>query len=133
VVLDSLNGYANAMPGEDFLHLHLHELVTYLNQQGVLTLMVVAQHGMVGPMGTPIDISYLADTVMLFRFFEAVGQVRKAVSVMKKRSGPHENTLRELTMTATAVTIGDPLSNFQGVLTGVPHLVGGTRSLNEMR
>jgi circadian clock protein KaiC len=126
VVLDSLNGYINAMPHEEYLHLHLHELVTYLNQQGVLSLMILAQHGLMGPMGVPVDVSYLADTVMLFRFFEAMGEVKKAVSVIKKRSGAHETTLRELRMTSKGVLIGDPLSNFQGVLTGVPELVGGS-------
>lgn len=125
VVLDSLNGYINAMPQEEFLHLHLHELVTYLNQQGVMTLMILAQHGLVGPMGTPVDISYLADSVLVFRFFEALGEIKKAISVIKKRSGPHENAVRELRMTSKGVVLGEPLSEFQGVLTGVPRLVGG--------
>ena len=125
VVLDSLNGYINAMPQEDFLQLHLHELVTYLNQQGVMTLMVLAQSGLIGPMGTPIDVSYLADGVVVFRYFEAMGEVKKAVSVIKKRSGAHENTVRELRMTAKGVIVGEPLTNFQGVLTGVPQIVGG--------
>ncbi|HYG53678.1 MAG TPA: ATPase domain-containing protein [Burkholderiales bacterium] len=127
VVLDSLNGYVNAMPQEDFLHLHLHELATYLNQQGVMTLMILAQSGLIGPMGTPIDISYLADAVMVFRYFEALGEVKKAVSVIKKRSGPHENTVREIRMTAKGVAVSEPLTEFQGVLTGVPQIVGGTR------
>jgi circadian clock protein KaiC len=125
VVLDSLNGYTNAMPQEEFLHLHLHELVTYLNQQGVLTLMILAQHGLVGAMGTPVDVSYLADSVVVFRFFEALGAVKKAISVIKKRSGPHENTVRELRMTEKGISLGEPLSEFQGVLTGVPRIVGG--------
>ena len=127
VVLDSLNGYVNAMPQEDFLHLHLHELVTYLNQQGVMTLMILAQTGLIGPMGTPIDVSYLADSVMVFRYFEALGEVKKAVSVIKKRSGAHENTVREIRMTGKGVHVGEPLRNFQGVLTGVPQIVGGER------
>ncbi|HZQ75116.1 MAG TPA: ATPase domain-containing protein [Burkholderiales bacterium] len=126
VVLDSLNGYVNAMPNEDYLYLHLHELLTYLNQQGVLTLMILAQHGLVGPMGAPVDVSYLADTVILTRFFEARGAVKKAISVIKKRSGPHENTLRELTMLKTGIALGAPLTEFEGVLTGVPRLVGGS-------
>ena len=126
VVLDSLNGYTNAMPQEEFLHLHLHELVTYLNQQGVMTLMILAQHGLLGAMTAPVDVSYLADSVIVFRFFEALGSVKKAVSVIKKRSGPHENTVRELRMTEKGIVLGEPLTEFQGVLAGVPRLVGGT-------
>jgi circadian clock protein KaiC len=127
VILDSLNGYITAMPHEEFLHLHLHELLTYLNQQGVTTIMILAQHGLVGPMGTPIDVSYLADSVIITRFFEALGNIRKAISIIKKRSGPHEGTVRELTMTAGGVQVGEPLSDFQGVLTGVPSYLGGGR------
>ena len=125
VVLDSLNGYITAMPHEEFLHLHLHELLTYLNQQGVMTMMVLAQHGLVGPMGTPIDVSYLADSVVLTRYFEALGNIRKAISIIKKRSGPHEAAVREMTLTAEGIVIGPPLSDFQGVLTGVPSYLGG--------
>jgi circadian clock protein KaiC len=127
VILDSLNGYITAMPHEEFLHLHLHELLTYLNQQGVMTMMVLAQHGLVGPMGSPIDVSYLADTVIITRFFEALGNIRKAISIIKKRSGPHEAAVRELTMSAGGVVIGPPLTDFQGVLTGVPAYLGGER------
>lgn len=126
IILDSLNGYVNSMPSEDYLYLHLHELLTYLNQQGVLTLMILAQHGLVGPMGAPVDVSYLADTVILTRFFEARGAVRKAISVIKKRSGPHETTLRELTMTKKGIELGKPLVDFEGVLTGVPRMLGGS-------
>lgn len=125
VVLDSLNGYVNAMPHEDFLHLHLHELLSYLNQRGVVTIMVLAQHGLVGPMGVPVDISYLADTVMLMRFFEARGAMKKAVSVVKKRTGFHEDTIRELTLSPRGVVIGQPLAEFEGVMTGVPRVLGG--------
>lgn len=125
VVLDSLNGYVNAMPQEDFLHLHLHELLGYLNQRGVVTVMVLAQHGLVGPMGAPVDISYLADTVMLTRFFEARGAMKKAISVIKKRTGAHENTIRELTMSESGIDIGEPLVSFEGVMTGVPRVLGG--------
>jgi circadian clock protein KaiC len=125
VVLDSLNGYVNAMPQEDFLHLHLHELLSYLNQRGVVTIMVLAQHGLVGPMGVPVDISYLADTVMLMRFFEARGAMKKAVSVIKKRTGFHEDTIRELTLSPRGVVIGQPLAEFEGVMTGVPRVLGG--------
>jgi len=125
VVLDSLNGYANAMPQEDYLHLHLHELLSYLNQKGVCTIMVLAQHGLVGPMGSPVDVSYLADTVLLTRFFEARGAMKKAVSVIKKRSGAHEDTIRELTMSRHGIRLGDPLDDFEGVMTGVPRFLGG--------
>ena len=125
VILDSLNGYVTAMPHEEFLYLHLHELLTYLNQQGVLTIMVLAQHGLIGPMGTPIDVSYLADSVIITRFFEALGTLRKAISIIKKRSGPHENAVRELIMAPGGISVGPPLSEFQGVLTGVPAYLGG--------
>ena len=130
VVLDSLNGYVTAMPHEEFLHLHLHELLTYLNHRGVMTLMVLAQHGLIGPMGAPIDVSYLADSVIITRFFEAVGRIRKAITIIKKRSGPHESTVRELLMSANGVSVGPPLEDFQGVLTGVPTYLGGERGGN---
>jgi circadian clock protein KaiC len=125
VVLDSLNGYVNAMPGEEFLHLHLHELLTYLNQRGVVSIMILSQHGLIGAMGTPVDVSYIADTVMLMRFFESRGSIKKAVSVIKKRSGHHETTIRELTMSSSGVHLGEPLVNFEGVMTGVPRHLGG--------
>ena len=125
VVLDSLNGYVNAMPQEEFLHLHLHELLTYLNQRGVVTIMTLAQHGLIGSMGTPVDVSYLADTVMLMRFFEAKGAIRKAVSVVKKRTGDHETTIRELQMHTRGVELSEPLVHFEGVMTGVPRYIGG--------
>ena len=127
VVLDSLNGYVNAMPQEEFLHLHLHELLSYLSQQGVMTVMVLAQHGLIGNMGTPIDVSYLADSVIITRFFEALGTIRKAISIIKKRSGAHEGAVRELKMTTRGVDVGPPLEEFQGVLTGVPAYLGGNR------
>ena len=127
VVLDSLNGYINAMPDEEFLHLHLHELLSYLNQQGVMTVMILAQHGLIGPMGAPVDVSYLADSVIITRFFEALGNIRKAISIIKKRSGAHETTVRELTMQHNGVTVGPALTEFQGVLTGVPSYLGGGR------
>jgi len=124
VVLDSLNGYVNAMPQEDFLHLHLHELLSYLNGKGVVTIMILAQHGLVGAMGAPVDVSYLADTVFLMRFFEARGALKKAVSVVKKRSGYHEDTIREFRMARNGLVVGEPLFNFQGVMTGVPQFLG---------
>ena len=124
IVLDSLNGYVNAMPQEDYLSLHLHELLSFLNQRGVVTIMIIAQHGLMGSMGVPVDVSYLADTVLLTRFFEARGSVRKAISVIKKRSGAHETTIRDLSMTKDGVVIGPALNEFEGVLTGVPRWVG---------
>jgi circadian clock protein KaiC len=125
VILDSLNGYVNAMPQEDFLHLHLHELLSFLNQRGVVTIMVLAQHGLIGQAGAPVDVSYLADAVILMRFFEARGSIKKAVSIIKKRSGPHENTIREMTMSPQGIVIGEPLVAFEGVMTGVPKYLGG--------
>ncbi len=119
VVIDSLNGYMNSMPEEPFLVVHLHELLTFLRHRGVVSLLVMAQHGMLGDVQAPADITFLADTVVYLRFFETGGHVRKAISVMKKRSGDHENTIRELTM-KNGIHVGRPLTEFQGVLTGVP-------------
>ena len=127
VVLDSLNGYMTAMPHEEYLHLHLHELLTHLNQQGVMTIMILAQHGLITPMGSPIDISYLADSVIITRYFEALGAIRKAISIIKKRSGPHEGAVRELGMSQGGVRVGPPIDDFQGVLSGVPSYLGGQR------
>jgi circadian clock protein KaiC len=121
VVIDSLTGYLNSMPHEEFLAAQLHELLTYLGNRGVVTFMVVAQQGIMGNhMATPIDASYLADSIVLFRYFEAKGEVRKAISVAKKRGGSHENTIRELTIDAGGIRVGEPLSQFQGVLSGMP-------------
>jgi circadian clock protein KaiC len=123
VTIDTLNGYMHAMPEAQFLSAQLHELLAYLGQLGVLTLLVVAQHGMVGAnMNTPIDVSYLADTVLLFRYYEYGGEVRKALSVVKRRYGAHENTIRELSFDR-AIVVGEPLARFRGVLTGVPMLI----------
>ncbi len=127
VVIDSLNGYLNSMPEARFLAIQLHELLVYLGQKGVTTILVVAQHGLVGPMETPIDASYLADSVILLRYFEAQGRVRQAISVLKKRSGAHERTIRELEFRAGGVRIGEPLVAFHGVLSGIPSYVGQTR------
>ena len=125
IVIDSLNGYLNAMPEERFLTIQLHELLTYLGQQGVVTILIVAQHGLLGSgMQTPIDTSYLADVVVLFRYFETAGTIRQAISVMKKRTGEHERTLRELTLGADGIHVGAPLKEFQGILTGVPNFQG---------
>lgn len=129
VIIDSLNGYLNAMPEERFLAIHLHELFSYLNQKGILTLLVVAQHGMVVGAGAPVgdlDVSYLADTVLLFRYFEARAEIRQAVGVFKKRTGAHERAIRELRITAAGVTVGDTLVGFRGVMTGVPQYDGRT-------
>jgi circadian clock protein KaiC len=121
VVIDSLNGYMHAMPEEQFLTLQLHELLMYLGQMGVVTLMVVAQHGFVGAsMQSPIDVSYLADSVMMFRHFEAQGRLRKAISMVKKRTGAHESMIRELVIGPRGLTVGRPLENFRGILTGIP-------------
>jgi circadian clock protein KaiC len=124
VVIDSLNGYQSAMPEEQALLLHMHELLQYLNRQGASTFMTVAQHGLVGEMKAPIDITYLADTVILLRFFEAMGRVRRAMSVIKKRSGQHEDTIREFRIEPHGLSIGAPLEEFHGILRGVPDYQG---------
>lgn len=125
VVIDSLNGYLNSMPEESFLNAQLHELLTYLARKGVTTILVAAQHGIMGMTGTtPIDTSYLADSVILLRFFEDRGTIKKAISVVKKRSGPHEATIRELHFDQEGVHLSEPLNQFRGVLTGVPVMQG---------
>lgn len=121
VLIDSMNGYLNAMPEERFLTIQLHELLTYLGHQGVVTFLVVAQHGMLGSsMQTPLDTSYLADAVILFRYFEFQGEVRQAISVVKKRGGLHERSIREFTLNETGLRVGQPLRDFHGILSGVP-------------
>lgn len=129
VVIDSLNGYQAAMPEEQFLLLHIHELLQYLNRQGVATFLTVAQHGLVGDMKAPVDVTYLADTVILLRFFEALGRVRRAISVIKKRMGKHENTIREFQIDAHGISLGEALENFHGVLRGVPTFTGDNGGL----
>ena len=129
VVIDSLNGYQAAMPEENSLILHMHELLQYLNRRGAATFMTVAQHGLVGDMKAPVDVTYLADTVILLRYFEALGSVRRAVSVIKKRMGVHESTIREYRISRRGLTIGEPLEEFQGVLRGVPVYIGEGRPL----
>jgi circadian clock protein KaiC len=124
VVIDGLNGYHAAMPQEQSLILHLHELLQFLNRRGATTFLTAAQHGLIGNMHTPVDITYLADTVILLRYFEAAGRVRRAISVIKKRMGSHEDTIREYQITASGLRLGEPLRHFQGVLRGVPTLVG---------
>lgn len=125
VVIDSLNGYLNAMPDEKFLIIQLHELLTFLGQKGVATILIGAHQGLVGgQMISPVDASYLADAVILLRYFEAKGEVRQAISVVKKRGGSHERTIREFRMQDGRISVGESLSNFRGVLTGVPTLEG---------
>jgi circadian clock protein KaiC len=131
VVIDSLNGYQAAMPEEQALILHMHELLQYLNRRGASTFLTVAQHGLVGDMKAPVDVTYLADTVILLRYFEARGRVRRAISVIKKRTGAHEDTIREYRIGRDGITLGKPLMAFQGVLRGVPELVGEEAPLLE--
>jgi len=133
VIVDSLNGYQASMPEEQFLVLHIHELLQYLNRQGATTFLTVAQHGLVGEMKSPVDVTYLADTVVLLRYFEALGEVRRAVSVIKKRSGVHEGTIREYRIGAEGIEVGEPLAGFQGVLRGVPSFVGQDQVLMQRR
>ncbi len=124
VALDSLSGYQNAMPEEQFMLLQMHELLTYLNQRGVLTFLVLAQHGLVGQMQSPVDLTYLSDSVILLRFFEAFGELKRAISVIKKRTGAHEPSIREYKIDSSGIRVGEPLQSFSGVLTGVPRFVG---------
>jgi circadian clock protein KaiC len=134
VIIDSLNGFLNAMPGEKFLAMQLHELLGYLSQKGITTVMALAQHGFVGMnVDTPVDVSYLADTVLLFRYFEAAGEVKKALSVIKKRSGEHESTIRELVMKKGTIRVGDVLVEFEGVLTGSPKYRGKLAGLGRQK
>jgi circadian clock protein KaiC len=121
VVIDSLNGYLNAMPGERFLIIQLHELFKYLGQRNVATLLIAAQQGLIGmQMTSPVDATYLADAVILMRYYEAAGEVRQAISVLKKRGGAHERTIREFHLNHGKIEVGRPLREFRGVLTGVP-------------
>jgi circadian clock protein KaiC len=121
IVIDSLNGYLNAMPEERHLTIQLHELLMYLGQKGVATILIGAHQGLIGAqMNTPVDASYLADAVILLRYFEAQGEVRQAISVMKKRGGRHERTLREFRLDGGRISVGSTLRQFRGVLTGVP-------------
>ncbi|HLJ44659.1 MAG TPA: ATPase domain-containing protein [Bryobacteraceae bacterium] len=130
LIIDSLNGFLNAMPGEQLLTVQLHELFSFLNQHGVVTIMVMAQYGILGShMGSPVDLSYLADTVILLRYFEATGKVRKAISVVKKRSGAHEDSIRELRIGPGRIIVGDALDDFQGILSGIPIFLGEKQQL----
>jgi circadian clock protein KaiC len=130
IAIDSLNGYLNSMPGEQYLNNQLHELSSYLNQQGVVTILILAQHGLVASAEAPVDLSYLSDTVVSLRYFEAYGEVRQAISVIKKRSGGHEKTIREFKLeTGKGVRVGEPLRGFQGVLTGMPTFRGNKKQM----
>jgi circadian clock protein KaiC len=131
VVIDSLNGYQAAMPEENSLILHVHELLQYLNRRGAATFMTVAQHGLVGDMKAPVDVTYLADTVVLLRYFEAMGSVKRAMSIIKKRTGNHESKIREYLIGKNGLTIGGPLDGFQGILRGVPVYIGEGKPLLE--
>ena len=129
VIIDSLNGYLNAMPDGRFLILQMHELLSFLGQQGVLTILVLAQHGLVGPIETPLDISYLSDAVVMLRYFEFGGTVRRALSVVKKRSGNHEHTIREFQLTPQGIAVGPPLTEFKGIFAGTPEYIGDSTPL----
>lgn len=129
VVIDSLNGYQASMPEENALILHIHELLQYLNRQGATTFVTVAQHGLVGEMKAPVDVTYLSDTVVLLRFFEALGEVRRAISCVKKRTGAHEQTIREYRITDAGLWVGEPLRTFQGVFRGIPTFLKGDEAL----
>ncbi|MCA0058931.1 MULTISPECIES: ATPase domain-containing protein [unclassified Mesorhizobium] len=124
VVIDSLTGYLNAMSEEQHLVLQMHEILTYLNQKAVVTILLLANHGLIGQMSAPIDMTYLCDSVMLLRFFESGGRLRRAISVVKKRVGPHEDTIREFRIGGAGVTVGEPLADFRGILTGAPVFEG---------
>ena len=123
-MLDSLTGYQQAMPEENFLLLQMHEILTYLDQQNVLTFLILTQAGMIGQMQNPLDLTYLSDSVLLLRYFETEGEIRRAISAVKKRTGSHESSIREFRITAGGIDVGPRLEGFRGVLTGVPQYVG---------
>ena len=129
VLIDSLTGYMTAMSGQPHLAMQMHEMTTYLNQQGVVTILVLAQHGMIGRTETPVDLTYVSDTVVLLRFFEAGGRVRRAISVLKKRTGAHEDSIREFRIDTQGLRVGNVLTEFRGVLTGVPTFQGDRADL----
>jgi circadian clock protein KaiC len=129
IVIDSLNGFMNAMPGERLLTTHLHELLTYLGQRGVVTLLIGVQQGMLGPTAsTTLDTSYLADNIVMLRYFEARGEVKQAIAVFKKRGGYHERTLRRFKLSSDGIEVGEVLREFHGILTGVPQLAKPARA-----
>jgi circadian clock protein KaiC len=129
VIIDSLTGYLQAMPDERALLAQFHELLTYLGQHDVATILIMGQSGLIGTaMQSSVDVSYLADTVVLFRYFENAGRIRKAISVVKKRSGYHESHIREYSVSSAGVNVGEPLTQFRGILTGVPEFNGMEKS-----
>ncbi len=126
IAIDSLNAYLQAMPGEQYLTLQMHELLSYLNQQGVTTLLVLGQHGLIGEVRSDVDLSYLSDTTVLLRFFESSGRLRRAITVIKSRTANHALTIHELQLGHNGVRVGDPLEGFEGVLSGLPSYHGST-------
>ncbi|WP_375421907.1 ATPase domain-containing protein [uncultured Sphingomonas sp.] len=126
IVIDSLNAFLQAMPGEKFLMLQMHEMLSYLNQQGVITILILGQHGIIGDVRADVDLSYLSDTILMFRYFEAQGEMLKAVSVAKSRTTAHQNTIREFRLSSSGLVIGEPLKDFEGVMTGLPAYRGVT-------
>lgn len=126
IVIDSLNAYLQAMPGEKFLMLQMHEMLSYLNQQGVITILILGQHGIIGEVRSEVDLSYLSDTIVLFRYFEAQGNMLKAISVAKSRTTAHEASIREFRLGVGGIVIGEPLKDFEGVMTGLPTYRGTT-------
>lgn len=128
--IDSVNAYLQAMPGHRYLLLQMHELLSYLNQQGATTLMVLGQHGLLGDVSTEIDLSYLSDTIILFRYFEALGSVLSAVSVLKSRTSEHERTIRQFRVSTHGVEVGPPLNDFDGILAGLPRYTGKVAMMN---
>jgi len=131
VLIDSVNGYLMSTPQERFLLMQFHEWLGYLNRNGIVSILIVGQYGLIGNMQTPVDMSYLADTVVLLRYFEAGGEVQQAMSVLKKRTGKHERTIREFRIDKGGIQLGQPLKDFHGVLTGVPVYHGKGEGLME--
>jgi len=131
IIIDSVNGYLMSTPQERFLTMQFHELLGYMNRRGIVSILIVGQYGLIGNMQSPIDMSYLADTVVLLRYFEAGGEVRQAISVLKKRTGKHERTIREFRIATGGLKLGQPLREFRGVLTGVPVFEGKSSDLME--
>jgi circadian clock protein KaiC len=130
IVIDSLNAFLQAMPGEKYLILQMHEMLSYLNQQGVTTILVLGQHGLIGEVRSDVDLSYLSDTIVLFRYFEAHGEILKAVSVAKSRTTAHEASIREFRLGPKGMEIGQPLKDFEGVMSGLPSYRGTTPLLS---
>lgn len=132
-MIDSLNAYLQAMPNEQFLILQMHEMLTYLGQKGIVSLLILGLHGITGDVRSDVDLSYLSDTIVQLRYFEAHGEVRQAISVIKTRTARHERTIREFQIGSNGLLVGEPLREFQGVLTGVPTFSGEGKTLMESR